>query len=88
MRTLLFLLGGFALSGLCLGLARLLGGGSASAFTSATLAFIALLCAIAAVNLWVGVNRAGYAFSEELPIFLLIFLVPAALAALVRWKLL
>ena len=48
--------------------------------------FTALWFVIGAANLWVGVNRAGYAFSEELPIFLLIFLVPVAFAVLVRWK--
>jgi hypothetical protein len=86
MRTLLILLGGFALWGICLGLARLLAAGSASALTTATLAFTALWFLLAALNLWVGVSRAGYAFTEELPIFLLIFLVPATVAAVVRWK--
>jgi hypothetical protein len=42
---------------------------------------------LAAINMWIGVARAGYAFKEELPIFLLIFLLPAAAAVLVRWKL-
>jgi len=31
-------------------------------------------------NLWVGVNKAGYSVGEELPIMLLLFLLPAALA--------
>ncbi len=86
MRTLLFLLGGCALAAACLGLARLLGGGNANSLTGATLGFVALGFAIAGANLWIGVNSAGYAFREELPIFLLIFLVPAALAVLARWK--
>jgi hypothetical protein len=42
---------------------------------------------VAAINMWIGVARAGYSFREELPIFLLIFLVPAAAAAFIRWKL-
>ena len=37
-------------------------------------------------NLWVGVARAGYSVGEEMPIFLLIFAVPAAAAVLARWK--
>ena len=86
MRTLLFLLGGCALSAACLGLARLLGGGSASSLNGATIGFVALWFAIAAANLWAGVHGAGYSFREELPIFLLIFLVPVALTALARWK--
>lgn len=86
MRTLLILVGGFVLWGACLGIARLTAAGSQSALTTATLAFVGLWFALAALNLWVGVTRAGYAFTEELPIFLLIFLVPAAVAAVVRWK--
>jgi hypothetical protein len=41
---------------------------------------------IAGLNLWVGVMRAGYTLREELPIFLLIFTLPAVLALIVRWK--
>jgi hypothetical protein len=33
------------------------------------------------------VSRAGYSVGEELPIFLLIYLVPGALAAIVWWRL-
>jgi hypothetical protein len=39
-----------------------------------------------AVNMWIGVARAGYSVAEEFPIFLLIFAVPAAVAGLVSWK--
>jgi hypothetical protein len=38
--------------------------------------------------MWVGVAKAGYSVSEELPVFLLIFAVPAAAAAVLKWKLL
>ena len=86
MRTLLFLLGGCLLSAACLGLARFLGGGGANALNGATIGFVALWFAIAAANQMVGVRSAGYAFREELPIFLLIFLAPVALTALARWK--
>jgi len=48
--------------------------------------FIVLWLVAALVNLWIGVSRAGYTVREELPIFLLIFAVPAALAAYVWWK--
>jgi uncharacterized membrane protein YwaF len=48
--------------------------------------FIALWLLAALANLWVGVSRAGYTVLEELPIFLLIFAIPAALAAYVWWK--
>jgi hypothetical protein len=35
---------------------------------------------IAASNMWAGVQGAGYSVMEELPIFLLVFAVPAMLA--------
>jgi hypothetical protein len=41
---------------------------------------------VAAVNMWIGVTRAGYSVTEELPIFLLIFAVPVAVAMFVWWK--
>jgi hypothetical protein len=53
----------------------------------AALVFIGLWFIAAAVNMYVGVARAGYSFMEELPIFLLIFAVPSALALLLRFKL-
>jgi len=40
----------------------------------------------AAINLWIGVARAGYCVAEEFPIFLLIFGLPAAVALLLWWK--
>jgi hypothetical protein len=40
----------------------------------------------AAANMWLGVSQAGYSFREELPIFLLIFLLPSAVAMFVKWK--
>ena len=36
----------------------------------------------------IGVARAGYSFMDELPIFLVIFLLPSAVAVAVKWKLL
>jgi hypothetical protein len=43
----------------------------------------------AGLVLWgicIGVARAGYSFMQELPIFLLIFLLPATVAVLVKWR--
>jgi hypothetical protein len=48
--------------------------------------FIVLWLVAALVNLWIGASRAGYTVLEELPIFLLIFALPASLAAYVWWK--
>ena len=86
MRTLLITLGGFVLWGLCLGAAVLLSPPRSANLAAATLGFVVLWFAAAAANLWLGVTRAGYSFREELPIFLLIFLLPVAVALLVRWK--
>ena len=86
MRTLIFLLGGLVLWGVCLGIAKLVAKGSASAMTVAAAAFVAIWFVVAAGNMWMGVSQAGYSFKEELPIFLLIFLVPAAVAVFVKWK--
>ena len=85
MRTLIFIGIGFALLGLCLGAGWLAGGGAK--LKLAALAFVGLWFIAAAVNMYVGVARAGYTFMEELPIFLLIFAVPAIAALLARWKL-
>jgi hypothetical protein len=87
-RTAIFLVAGLALLAMCIVGARLLHGRDASALTIATWAFVAIWLAVAGVNLWIGVAKAGYSLREELPIFLLIFLVPAGVALLVRWKML
>jgi hypothetical protein len=86
MRTFIIMAGGFALLAICLGIARLFGGAGAPAMTGATIIFVILWLAAAAANMWVGVYRVGYSFREELPVFLLIFLLPAAVAVLAKWK--
>jgi hypothetical protein len=86
MRTPLFLLAGFLLLGTCVILGKMFSSNYPGATTTATVGFIALWLLIAGFNMWVGVNKAGYAASEELPIFLLIFAVPAVVAVIVKWK--
>ncbi len=86
MRTGLFLLAGFLLLGVCVILAKLFSSNYPGASGVAAGIFIALWLAIAAFNMWVGVAKAGYAASEELPIFLLIFAVPAVAAVILKWK--
>ncbi len=61
-------------------------GNPVRAIGTATFAFIGLWFLLAAVNMYFGVARAGYAFREELPIFLVIFLLPAIVAVVAqRW---
>ena len=86
MRTAIILLAGFVLWGICLGAAKLAGGGRAASPTIATIAFVAVWFCVAAWNMWKGVTQAGYSVVEELPIFFVIFLVPVVVALIVRWR--
>jgi hypothetical protein len=86
MRTGLFLLAGVLLMSGFLLLGKLFAGTDPGARNVLTIAFVALWLCVAAINLWMGVTRAGYSVTEELPIFLLIFVVPVALALVLRWK--
>jgi len=86
MRTFLFFLAGFLLLAACLILGRLFSAHYPSATYAATVAFISLWLVISAFNLWVGVSKAGYTLGDELPIFLLIFAVPAAVAIILKWR--
>jgi hypothetical protein len=86
MRTALFLLAGFLLLAASLIVGKLFSSNYPGATTAATVFFLALWLVVAAFNMWVGVARAGYSIAAELPIFALIFGVPALAAVLVRWK--
>lgn len=86
MRTLLFLLAGLLLLAGVLLLARLFSSNHPDAARLATIGFVALWLVVAGFNMWVGVAKAGYSVTEELPIFLLVFVVPAAAAILLKWR--
>lgn len=86
MRTGLFLLAGFLFLAASLIVGKLFAENHPGAVTVATLLFVAGWFAIAGCNLWTGVARAGYSVAEELPIFALVFGVPAVVAILARWK--
>jgi hypothetical protein len=86
MRTLIILFGGFVLWASLLAIGKFLAFGHPAATSRATAIFAVIWFVLAAVNLWFGVARAGYSVAEELPIFLLIFLLPVAIAGLVTWK--
>jgi hypothetical protein len=87
MRTLIIIVIGFVIWGVCLGLAKLLANASPASVSIATTIFVVVWFLIAGANMWMGVARAGFSFSDELPIFLMIFLLPAATAIVVKWKL-
>jgi hypothetical protein len=83
MRSFLIIAGGFVLVFVFAMIGRIRTGDSGGA--KGALAFVPLWFALTAANLAVGVIQAGYTVAEELPIFLMIFLPPAALA-LYLWK--
>jgi hypothetical protein len=85
MRTFIVILCGLVL----LAVFALMGrtyGGDAVALGRAALYFIPAWLVLAVINLWVGVRSAGYSIAEETPIFAVIFVVPAAVAAFLWWK--
>ena len=86
MRTALFLVAGFLLLGAFLILGRLFAAQYPEASRLATLAYLAVWLIVAGTNMWLGVAKAGYTIGDELPIFLLIFGVPAVVAGVLKWK--
>ena len=86
MHTVKVIAGGLALLAVCLLLGRWLGGPRAAALASGVKVFLPLWLIGAGLNMWLGVNRAGFSVAEEAPIFLVVFGVPAAVAAVVWWR--
>ncbi len=78
---------GFGLLGLCLLIGAWLGSPAPSVgLATAAKVFIPLWVIGAGINLWFGVSRAGYSVAEEIPFFLLVFGVPAAVAIFLAWR--
>ena len=59
--------------------------GDAGTIGLAATLFLPVWLAVAVANLWVGVTKAGYTLSQELPILLIVFIVPAAVAFVAAW---
>lgn len=85
MHMLMVIGGGTVLLGLFLLFGKLWGGDTA-ALVLAAKAFMPVWLAISVANMWIGVSHAGYTVREELPILLVVLLVPVILAGLVIWK--
>jgi len=85
MRTALIIVGGAVLLGVFGLIGWWVGTGPRATVTAAKI-FIPFWLIVALVNMWLGVSRAGYSVAEELPIFLIIFAVPAAIAAFLWWR--
>lgn len=86
MHTVVVIAGGLLLLGLDVLIGRLIGGASPAVTATSALYFIPIWLVAAAVNFWVGVSRAGYSVAEEFPIFLMVFAIPAAVAAVLWWR--
>ncbi len=84
MRTIAIIAGGLVLLGVALLLGRWMGG-TPTMVTVAKL-FVPVWLAVALLNMWMGVSRAGYSVAEEFPIFLVIFALPAAVGLFIWWK--
>jgi hypothetical protein len=41
---------------------------------------------VTAVNMYIGVTRAGYTVMDEAPILVLVFVVPAVIAGIAIWQ--
>lgn len=78
--------GGLVLLGLFLLFGKLWGGDAAGMVLAAKV-FVPTWLVVSVANLWIGVSHAGYSVRQELPILLVVFLVPAAVAAFVAWRL-
>jgi hypothetical protein len=85
MHTVIVLGIGFVLLAVCLFAGNSLG--AASGLAAGALLFLPLWLIGAGINLYLGVKTAGYSVREELPIFLLVFAIPAVAALLAWWKL-
>lgn len=88
MRTALFLTSGLLLMASLLIAAKLFSEHFPSAPNWALALGLSLWLVATGANMWIGVAKAGYSIADELPILLLLFAVPAAVAVLVRWRLL
>jgi len=86
MHTIMVIVGGFLMLGLCLVAGRVIGGAGAQTMVTAVKVFILISLGATLFNMWVGVTRAGYSVSEEFPIFLLVFAIPVVVALVIWWK--
>lgn len=62
-------------------------GASAAGMALAAKVFVPAWLLVAVANMWVGVTHAGYTVRQEAPILLLVFALPAAVAAIAAWQL-
>jgi hypothetical protein len=86
MHTLKVMFGGFILLVVCLLLGRWIGGTAATVVATVIKCFLALWLVATLLNMWVGVNKAGYSVKDEAPVALLVFAVSAIVAIVIWWR--
>ncbi len=87
MHTVKVLAAGFALLAVCLLVGRGFGTGPVSSgLALGAKIFLPLWFVASAINMWIGVTKAGYSVADEAKVFILVFGVPAAVALLVWWR--
>jgi hypothetical protein len=82
--TVIIIASGFVVLALCVFGGHVLGG--TAGIAAGALVFMPVWLIGAGINLYVGVTKAGYTAAEEMPIFLLVFAIPAAVALFTWWK--
>ena len=87
MHTLKVIFTGLALLGVFLLVGRWATPSSpATGLTRGALWFLPLWLVGTAINMWIGVKKAGYSVQDEAPVCLVVFAVPALLALLIWWR--
>ncbi|WP_111655328.1 hypothetical protein [Isoalcanivorax indicus] len=85
MRTLIVIVGGIILWAVITGVAKLFNDHASSSWKPVAI-FATIWLMITSWNIWVGVTQAGYTLMQELPIFLLTYLLPVAVAVFIKYK--
>lgn len=85
MHTLIVLGGGLALMVACGLLGHAFGNGMPGALKGIAV-FVPLWLVLCAVNLWIGVSKAGYSLADEGPVFAGVFGALAGIAACFYWR--
>jgi hypothetical protein len=84
MHTITVLLAGLFLIMLCFFVGHLIS--RSEGFNLAIKVFLSLWLLASGINMYVGVKRNGYPFSEEISPFLTVYFIPAGLSLLLRWS--
>ena len=84
MHTAIIILGGIVIWAAGLMLARRFGKPGGTAIADTTLAFITAWLLATLTSLWIGAARGGYTLRDGIPGFIVIFAIPAAVAAIVK----